>query len=102
MAVDAPGQECIVAGSRVPDVGNNGETDCVLFEVFCRRGPADPAAVLDAGVLGDPPFDSRWTGGKDLPDPSRELSDELLIKLGAPFRFPLPATGSDILIGETF
>ena len=66
-------------------MGNDGQTDRLLIQVLRGGAPANAAAVLAAGMLGDLRLASLRTAGIELPDPFGEPEDVLIIQLGPAF-----------------
>src|SRR6266542_759059 len=63
-----PGQQEVVIGLGVTDMGDDSETDRLAVELLRRRGSAHAPAVFQAGVLRDPFLHAGGTTGKLLTD----------------------------------
>ena len=71
------------------NVREYGEAHGCFGEALGGGRSPDAATVFATRVFGDLVFSSFWTVGKDLSNPSREVLNELLVLLSAPFSFAL-------------
>jgi hypothetical protein len=92
-------QECVVRGLCVPNMSDDGQSNCILIEAFGGRRSADAPAVLEAGVLGDGLFSSGRASRVELAHTRRKTLHVLAVKFCPSGRCTLSAPCPGLLVG---
>jgi len=94
------GEQLIVGCLDVADMRDDRKANSPFVEILRGGRAPDPAAVLEAGVLGDGVLRTGGTARKQLTHPVRKLLHVLAVDARAPLRLPFSTTFARIIIGQ--